>query len=269
MKWTLDQPITLAAFFEIHFKGVSKRTVSTWIDHGRLTVNGTRPALKMTAMAGDVIEFLDHIQKNPFGLHFYYHDNEIVVVEKPEGLLSVNSEDESVVSLLYLLKKSLKRDVWPVQRLDRETSGVLVFALTQKARERLKKQFEDHTIERTYYAVLGGQLEEDTGVWKTFLTEDKNLYVHVAREGKLAISRFEVVKRTTKTTHVRFFLETGKKNQLRVQADHFGHAIVGDPKYDSRKNLKAKRLLLHATDLVFLHPTTNKKMSFRSDPPFI
>ncbi len=196
------------------------------------------------------------------GIPIYFEDRDLIVVEKPVGLLSVASlmTDDS----LHTIIKRWRRKVWPVQRLDRETSGVMVFALNERAKEGLKGQFMDHSIGREYCGIVCGELT-GSGTWQSKLKEDKNYFVRSHPDGELAITHYEALSSLPKkTTLVKFVLETGKKNQIRVHASEAGFPLLGDTKYGSSS---WKRLALHAHKLSFIHPATKKELSFTSSPP--
>lgn len=198
-------------------------------------------------------------------LTIYYEDEHIIVVEKPEGLLSVDTEKGGEPSMHDYLKREFSK-VWPVQRLDRETSGVMVFALSLEAKEALKAQFITHEIYREYYAIVQGTLV-GSGTWQTKLLDDKNFVVKVHPDGELAITHYTALKKTKATTRVKFVLETGKKNQIRVQAAEAGFPLLGDKKYGNSE-FTIGRLALHAHKLGFKHPILEKKLLFTSPKPF-
>jgi|JI9StandDraft_1071089.scaffolds.fasta_scaffold40609_3 23S rRNA pseudouridine1911/1915/1917 synthase len=196
------------------------------------------------------------------GILIYHEDRDIIVVEKPEGLLTVatNYTEHSLHSIV----KTWRRRVWPVQRLDRETSGVIVFALNEESRDYLKEQFAEHSIEREYQGIVCGELL-DSGTWQSRLKEDKNYFVRSHPHGEVAITHYEPLGYSSKKrTLVKFLLETGKKNQIRVHASEAGFPLLGDTKYG---NLSWKRLALHAHRLSFTHPVTKKRMAFTSPSP--
>jgi len=250
----------------------SKTTLRSWIKDGRVSVGG------------EVIKEVNHqvhqgqevalgakpkFVKN-FGLRIYFEDNHIVVVEKPAGLLSVATNFETGKTAHALLKDHYKpKRVFPVHRLDQETSGVMVFALNDKARDALKVTFEKHAIERVYIAILEGQLTSLEGSWESYLIEDATYFVRSTTDrerGKIAITHYEVLSSTPRNTTVKLKLETGRKNQIRVHCQDAGHPIVGDVKYGATTN-PIKRLCLHAHILAFEHPITKQKLRFESPIP--
>lgn len=201
------------------------------------------------------------------GVAILYEDADLVVVDKPEGLLSVAAAFEKEETLHALLKmhKHAPR-VFVVHRLDRETSGVMLFAYSERAKNALKRDFELHTIERRYVAIVEGEVAGERGVWQSLLSEDKNYVVRSTAHGRLAITHYEVLARQAGYTFLALELKTGRKNQIRVHASEAGHPVAGDTKYGARKN-PLGRLVLHAHTLAFTHPTSGKKLSFLSAIP--
>ena len=201
------------------------------------------------------------------GVTTLYADDHLIVVDKPEGLLSVATDFEEKKTLHAMLKKAYPT-VWPVQRLDRETSGVMVFGLSYAAKEDLKKQFMEHAIYREYQALVDGEFT-GKGTWKHRLYEDASYFMKVSpgNDGELAITHYEVLETYKRSTRVKFVLETGKKNQIRVQTSYQGHPIVGDKKYGKGAS-PLKRLALHAHRLEFVQPILKKRLCFTSPVPF-
>jgi 23S rRNA pseudouridine1911/1915/1917 synthase len=152
--------------------------------------------------------------------------------------------------------------------LDQETSGVLLFARSKMSEERFNVLFEKHDLEREYRAIVSGHLPERQGTWVHFLREKENYDVEVTTEaqGRKAITHYEVLRYSKKLTYLRLRLETGRKHQIRIQCAQAGHPIVGDKRYGSLLN-PFKRLCLQAFSLSFIHPFTQKKMSFSSPSP--
>ena len=246
---------------QTEFPDSSKTTLKQWILEGRITVDG-----KISLFPALLVEDTQVIALKPkstymgWKVNILYEDLDIVVVSKPSGLLSVDKDNEREMSLHRLLKRRRQR-VYPVHRLDKPASGVLVYAYSEHARDGLKQQFATHTIHREYRAVVDGILESPMGSWVHFLKEDAALKMYVAEEGKEAITHFEVLKTFKDSTLLKLVLETGRKNQIRVQCSEAGHPICGDRKYGSQTN-PYKRLALHALVLEFNHPVTAKRMRF-------
>ena len=209
-------------------------------------------------------------QNRQEGIKILYEDRYLVVLDKPDELLSVATLTQDERTVHTILKKRLGKPVFAVHRLDRDTSGLMMFAYTAEAQFELKKQFETHSVSRHYVALVEGRLTEKQGTWKSYLVEDGNYRVHTAQpeqEGaQLAITHYEVLGEKPTFSFLRFMLETGRKNQIRVHCEAAGHPILGDRKYGARTN-PYNRLCLHAYELHFMHPFLKKNLSFKSPLP--
>ncbi len=249
------------------FPDSSHRTIKLWLRLGRIFANGRR--LKVVDELPENAEVcLDQKKEKTYhGISFLFSDPHIVVIEKPKGLLSVPQDIPGETSALRLLRNYYKlRSMYPVHRLDRETSGVMVFAKTSEAREVLKETFYNRDLTREYYALVWGYLSERKGTWTSYLYEDSVGDVHVGNEtqGKKAITHYEVVERRTKHTLLKLKLETGKKHQIRVHCSSNNIPIVGDDKYAQGMPSPYRRLCLHAKTLEFKHPITGEQLSYTS-----
>ena len=204
------------------------------------------------------------------GIKIYYEDKHIVVIEKPTGLLSVATDFEMEETAHAILKNHCRpKRVFIVHRLDQDASGVMLFALSEEARDALKLVFEAHDIQRNYAAVVEGSFDLSNGKWESYVYEDANYVVHSSQDptrGKLAVTHYKVKHASRKYTWLDLTLETGRKNQIRVHCKDAGHPIVGDKKYGAVSN-PVKRLCLHAHVLAFDHPVTHQKMHFESPVP--
>lgn len=252
------------------FPDSSMRTRKSWITHGRITVDD-RVVKKPHHLVekGSSIHFHDKKPQISEGIIVLYQDADIVVIDKPSGLLSVATPYEENKSAHDILKEYFpKTRVYPVHRLDRETSGVLLFALSERARDVLKDAFASRKIEREYIAIVEGQLDDKKGTWRQYLTEDKSYTMRKASPqiGKLTITHFETISSTPAFSALKIRLETGKKNQIRVCSSIAGHPIVGDVKYGSEQN-PIGRVGLHARSLGFVHPIAKKTLHFTSPIP--
>ena len=235
---------------------------------GCISVNDFRvKRLDQTLSRGDRIQILQK-KKIAEGVYILYEDKDILVVEKPENLLSVatDSKTEFKPSLHNLLKKR-RRKIWPCHRIDYSVSGVMLFATNQKSKEHLFQQFKNHAILRQYYALVQGHLEKYSGTWDQALYEDTSSQVVVSPNGQRAVTHFKVLKKTKFNSYLQIELTTGKKHQIRVHTSHAGHPILGDIRYGSQQN-PLMRLCLHAKKIGFIHPTLKKTMTFLSPPPF-
>lgn len=271
MKYTATANLPLLEALEKLAPGTSKTTLRSWLKDGRVTVQGEVIKIGTTTVLESQevkLEARPHIIKG--GIRIYYEDHHIVVIEKPSGLLSVATAYEKGDTAHGILKEYYRpRKIFVVHRLDQDTSGVMLFAFTEQASENLKSEFEKHNIERAYTAIVEGKMKVSSGTWKSYLEEDSNYVVHNtndSKRGQLAITHFEVKTSLPKRSLLVLRLETGKKNQIRVQCQDAGHSVVGDKKYGATSN-PIKRLCLHAHLLGFKHPITKKEMRFESPLP--
>lgn len=204
----------------------------------------------------------------PGNLEIIYQDSDLVVVNKPTGLLSVDSDNPEDSSVHSLLKRHFfKKRVLPVHRLDRETSGLLIFALSRESQTLLKEQFLNRSISRNYFAIIKGHLEDKNSQWKDYLEESKSLKMVASTEdkGKLAITNYRVIHETKNLSALDIALESGRKNQIRAQCLFRGHPILGDKKYGDVGS--SQRMALHAYSLKFMHPIKKKNFYFLSPIP--
>lgn len=197
-------------------------------------------------------------------LKIVYEDKYLIVVNKDSNMLTIKKDDKSGYNLYDEVKEYVKRKnphnkIFIVHRLDKETCGLILFAKS----ERVKNYFQTNwvNVERNYYAVLDGDILPLKDRLTNYLIENKKLYVYVTNNkkiGKEAITNYEVISQNKKYSVVKINIETGRKNQIRVQFAYIRHPIVGDKKYNGSKYSK---LLLQAYQLVFVHPVTNKVLN--------
>jgi RluA family pseudouridine synthase len=210
----------------------------------------------------------------PRGLEIIHDDRDILVVSKEPGLLSMSfhkDQDNTVERILtgYVRKGNSrsKKRVFVVHRLDRESSGLLVFAKTYPIQQRLKDNWKN--TEKLYLAAVCGHLEPKSGIIETYLAEDEDQFVastNAPGKGKLAQTQYWVIKETRFLNIVKIKLLTGRKNQIRVHFAEKGHPVIGDPKY-GRPDTRYDRLALHAKFLAFTHPHHGKQMIFNTAIP--
>lgn len=248
----------------------SKSTIKSWVLEGRVQVNGraVRQPHHLVRIGAKVsVGKKHHYLKED--VQVLFEDRDLIVLYKPEGLLSVALDKGNAISVHEILKRRATGMVYPVHRLDRDTSGVLVFAYTEKARDHLKKQFFSHSVKREYVAVVEGEMKELKGKWESHLVEEANLSMRVTKnekQGKRAVTHFKVAQVRNNRSLLRIRLETGRKNQIRVHVSEAGHPIIGDKKYGGHKS-PIGRLGLHAESLGFIHPRTLKSMQFNIKCP--
>jgi len=204
-----------------------------------------------------------------------HDDDDIVVADKPAGLLTIGTDRERHRTLYRRLFDTERRRrpggrVFVVHRLDRDASGLLVFAKSEKAKRLLQAQFHDHTASRTYHAVVHGSYPRNKDVLKSYLAENRALRMYVTpdpRRGKLAITRVRVLRRAPSATLLEVVLESGRKHQIRVHLAETGHPLLGDRRYGEDRAGPIGRLALHAVALELEHPATGERMRFESRLP--
>jgi 23S rRNA pseudouridine1911/1915/1917 synthase len=207
-------------------------------------------------------------------IRIIFEDNELVVADKPAGLLTMATHREKEKTLYALLRAQLNTKRPPeklfiVHRLDREASGLLVFAKTIAAKEGLQDQFKDHSAGRTYIAVVEGRVQKNDFSIRSYLAENAAYRVYSTpnkKVGSLAVTHVHTKKRNSRTSVLEVRLETGRKHQIRVHLADMGHPIVGDKNYGSRTN-PIRRLALHGVSLSFKHPLSGESMRFDSPYP--
>jgi 23S rRNA pseudouridine1911/1915/1917 synthase len=207
-------------------------------------------------------------------MEIVFEDPSVIVIEKPAGLLTMSTEKEKSKTAYaelraYLNSKRPPEKLFIVHRLDREASGLLVFAKSPEAKERLQDQFKDHSAGRRYVAVVEGVVTQNEFTLRSYLAENKAYRVYSTpnkNDGSLAITHVRVLTRKRKSTVLEVRLETGKKHQIRVHLAERRHPIVGDKSYGSVNN-PIRRLALHGAHLAFKHPISGKPMAFDSPYP--
>lgn len=206
-------------------------------------------------------------------LTILFEDRDLIVAVKPAGLLTIATDKERNLTAYALLFEHVRRQregrLFIVHRLDREASGLLVFAKSEEAKAVLQDQFKDHSAGRTYVAVTEGRIPRDTFTIESYLAENAALRCYSTRDpakGKRAVTHVKVLQRTPHRTLVEVRLETGRKHQIRVHLAEEGFPIVGDPAYGKGRN-PIRRMALHGAELVFRHPSTGKPMTFTAPLP--
>lgn len=201
-----------------------------------------------------------------------YEDDDFIAVDKPVGLLSVESdtEGECAFSQVLALLQSRDKNARPfiLHRIDKETSGVLLFAKNIKIHSMLKMNWNESVTLRQYHAVCEGRFEQREGTVVSYLKENANNLVYVTQDptGQKAITRYTVVEENEQFSLLRVEIDTGRKNQIRVQMKSIGHGVVGDEKYGSEKN-PLGRLGLHASAIAFVHPVTKELIKINAPLP--
>ncbi len=274
-----DTAVPLMEFMASQLPDAKRGDLKKWLRYGHVMVQGNvTNAFDAPVPPGGWME-INFTRPYPVFSHtrlsIVYEDDDIIVVNKGYGLLSVGTDKpgkvDTAYSLLrdYVKKKHPSNKIFIVHRLDRDTSGLMMFAKTIEAKEAMQHNWNNMVLDRTYVAVLEGELEKEEGVVKNYLAENSRHEVYVTddpEEGKLAVTRYRLVRKGHGRSLVEFSLDTGRKNQIRVHAKELGHPITGDRRYGAESS-PLHRLALHARTLRFAHPVTRKDMNFELPIP--
>ena len=273
---TVEQEATLLPFLFEKLQGQSKSSVKALLGHGQILVNNEVTTQFDTPLhEGDVVTISYNRRKVVFNnplLNIIYEDDFIIVVNKREGLLSVSTakvRERTAFHILsdYLKKSDPRNKLFVLHRLDRDTSGLMMFAKTRAVQEKMQSNWNEMITERTYVAVVEGRPERDSDIITTQLKENAEARVYVVAEGgKDAITRYRVLRSNGTYSLLELNLETGRKNQIRAQMEYIGHPIAGDFKYGAETS-PAGRVMLHAQKLYFIHPETGEEMKFDTRIP--
>jgi 23S rRNA pseudouridine1911/1915/1917 synthase len=278
--YTVDDPQELLTFLFASCGEAKKTTVRQWLKHGRVHVNGCSTTRRDHPLEiGDVVSIgakSDSIAQSqlPRGMKIVFEDASLIVIEKPERLLSIASETEKERTAYACLTDYVRRGdprsserIWIVHRLDRETSGLMIFARSEAAKRTLQQNW--FKADKRYLAIVEGAPPKQQGEFSSHLDEKGPFRVYSAPPGERtrhAVTRYRVVKRMRTTSLVELTLETGRRNQIRVHLADAECPIVGDTKYEARTN-PARRLALHSSSLELKHPVSGELLQFESPLP--
>ena len=255
-------------------KDLSNKTIKNYIKNGMVTVNDkivTNSSLLLSP--SDKIE-ISYSKKKiiEYDLDILYEDDYLIAINKPCGLLSISNEKEKEITAYrmvsdYVKKNSKNKYIFVLHRLDQDTSGVLVFAKNEKIRDKMQDNWNTIVKKRGYIAIVDGKLTGSDTI-HTYLLENRQQFVYSSKnkEGKEAITHYSVIKNNPNYSLVQVFIDTGRRNQIRVHLSERGYPIVGDKKYRCKTN-PIKRLCLHANILEFIHPVTKKLIHIESEIP--
>lgn len=271
-------PTQLIAFVMEKMHGMSRNRAKALITNRVVIVNNaitTHPLAELKS--GDVVQLDRSKHKKAFHskeLDIVFEDPYMLIIDKQPGLLSMsnNSRQQTVQNVLnrYLEKGGGRNTSHLVHRLDRDTSGLMVYAKDVQTQQSLINGWQELVTDRRYLALVEGEFEQPRGRVQSWLTEDKKFITHsspVDNGGKFAVTHYNVLVSSNGYSLVECELETGRKNQIRVHMADLGHPVVGDHKYGSNQD-PMRRLGLHAYMLCFTHPVTGKHLRFETPVPF-
>lgn len=278
MLFTVSKAMELMAFLTESLPQKNRHNIKTLLRCKQIEVDGKIVTQYNFMLApGQKVEVVSiRIQKEKdfTGLDIVYEDHHIIVINKHSGLLSMGTDTEHKLTAYFQLSEYVKRQhsdnkIFIIHRLDRDTSGLMVFAKSEEIKIKFQENWSDIIIERSYVAVVEGRLKDESGTVKSYLREDKNLKVYSSQNpdnGQLSVTHYKLLKSNRQYSLVKVDPETGRKNQIRVHMADLGHSIAGDKKYGAKTN-PIGRLCLHAQILSFEHPENKEKMYFRNPVP--
>ena len=269
-KYIVKENEILIEFLKKMFSNLSKNSVKSLLHNEKVFVNGNMTTkYNYELNAGDIVEIREKVAKN---IDIIYEDKDIIVINKPSGLLTVATEKEKNKTayhlvMEYLKKKNKNNRIFVIHRLDKDTSGIIMFAKNERAKHLYQDNWNDIVKKRCYYAVIDGKMENKEGTIKSYLKENGNMVYSVKdRSGKLAITEYKVLKERKNISLLDINLKTGRKNQIRVHMKENKTPILGDLKYGEKSKL-INRLALHAYKLELVNPVTKKLLTFEINMP--
>ena len=263
----------------------SRTAIQRLIDNDKISVNGKKEKTSYKVKQGDIIEIEEEpakeidLKAQDIPLEILYQDNDIIVVNKPKGMVvhpaNGNPDGTLVNAIMSICKDSLSGiggEIRPgiVHRLDKNTSGVIIIAKNDKAHIALSEQLKNHEIKKTYIALVRGVVKENNATINMPIARSKKdrKKMDVDKNGKEAVTHFKVLKRFQDCTLLEINIETGRTHQIRVHLSHIGYPIIGDEVYSNGKNKwNIEGQCLHAKSLDFKHPITGKEMHIEAELP--
>lgn len=276
---TVIESTKLLVYLIEQLRGKSRTTIKSLLAHRQVSVDHhtvtqfdypLEPGQTVSICYGRVAE-----EARYKGLRILFEDPWLIIIEKEAGLLSIATAKEKLQTAYSILSGHVKKEnpankIFVIHRLDRDTSGIMVFAKNQEVQSRLQRAWQDSVMERTYVAVTEGEVQNEKGTIRSFLSENKAFVMYSTSkpgEGDEAITHYKLLKRNTHYSLLEVELETGRKNQIRVHMKEMGHPVIGDKKYGSSVN-PIGRTGLHARVLAFIHPITGKEIRYETAVPY-
>jgi 23S rRNA pseudouridine1911/1915/1917 synthase len=276
-QYKVTKECELLEFLLETFKNQSRNSVKSLLSSHRVSVDGAPTSqfnFKLYPEDTVIISNAPIRRKTRSNLPIIYEDDDIIVINKPSGLLSIASDNEKSSTAYrmlsdYVQQKDKHNRIFVVHRLDEDTSGVLMVAKNVKIQQALQNNWNDIVKKRGYYAIVEGEMEKKSDTIKSYLKKNSQNLMYSSKkagDGQLAITHYKVMKSNGTYSLLDVNIDTGRKNQIRVHLGEKGHFIIGDDKYGKPAN-PIKRLGLHAYELDLIHPLTGKLMKFTSPMP--
>ncbi|MFT4031689.1 MAG: RluA family pseudouridine synthase [Siphonobacter sp.] len=278
-RFTINEPAELMSFLLAQFPGKNRNNIKSLLRNKQVYVNG-----KLTFQYNYALQPGEQVSirwnKVPVaeqypGITIVFEDEYLVVIEKQAGILSIATEKEKRKTAYSMLSEHVKSQnpaskIFVIHRLDRETSGLMMFAKSEAIQKLIQESWQATTKERIYLAIVEGNPKQPEGVISSYLVESqKSMMVYSTQNpnnGQKAVTHYEMLKQNKHFSMLKVSLETGRKNQVRVHMQSIGHPIIGDKKYGSTSN-PINRLGLHAWVLSFMHPVTKEQLHFETSIP--
>ena len=274
----VTEPTELMKFLIAKFPEKSRTTIKSMLAHKQVTVGDmVTTKFDFPLKTGQMV-FLNKSksdEKPRFrGFRLVHEDADVIVIDKASGMLSIASETEKTKTAYSMLNEYVKKFdpknlVYIIHRLDRDTSGLMMFAKSKRVQEILQKDWNESIIERSYIAIVEGVVEKTEGTVTSWLKENKALVMYSSQtpdDGQKAVTHYKVLKTEKQFSLLEVKLETGRKNQIRVHMKDMGFPVTGDKKYGAKLN-PIGQMGLHARVLAFKHPKTGKPMRFDTPIP--
>ncbi|WP_442601682.1 RluA family pseudouridine synthase [Paenibacillus sp. KN14-4R] len=274
----VTEPAELMNFVIEKLPSRGRNSIKSILSRGQISINGKavtqfnhplKPGQEVVISWEKIVE-----EVKLSGIRIIHEDDDIIVIQKDSGMLSIATATEKENTAYHQLTDHVRRTnpkarIFVVHRLDRDTSGVMMFAKNEEAQQKMQNAWQEAVEERTYVALVEGAVKRESGTITSWLKESKTLLMYSSQypnDGQKAITHYKVLQQSREFSLLEVNLETGRKNQIRVHMQDIGHPVVGDKKYGSRNNMMG-RLGLHARVLAFQHPTTGEKLRFETKIP--
>ena len=276
-EFKVHEEAELLEFLFSKFPKLSRNAVKSILAGHYVAVNGAPVSQYNLKLSKDDIVIVSKqriSKKNRRELPIIFENGEFIVINKPSGLLTIPSDNEKGRTAYrmvndYIQQKDRHSRIFVVHRLDEDTSGVLMFAKNARIKDILQKNWSDIVLERGYYAIVEGKMEKQEDTLVNYLKENSLNLMYVTNDkikGKKCLTQYKVLKYKNNLSLLDVKIDTGRKNQIRVQLGHIGHHVIGDDKYGEPAD-PLNRLGLHAYKLKFVHPVTKKVYEFEAPMP--